>query len=881
MTPNLLTDACEDMLMSVSAETLRIIEANGQCLQLGYGQELVGKSILDLEADLADVFYWNEIAGGSKSERIHADGIFVGADGTLMPVTKSVRHSGNYALIHARRRNEDDDADASADSLALMRATLESVTEGIIAIDPDGKVLHFNRPFARIWGLSAEMLMEMNDRALLRQIGRQIRHAPRLLKWLRKGLATRDESMFCTIHLQDERVFDCRAQPQTSDDQLLGRVFTLSDITERMQRERDLAAARDAALAAAKAKSDFLAVMSHEIRTPMNGILGMASLLADTDLDKTQHDYLGIITQSGDALLGIINDILDFSRIDAGKLELHMADFSLRDVIEGVTEMMATKVYEKHLSLAVNIPPEVPLNVHGDAGRLRQIFVNLIGNAVKFTEQGGISIAVAGWRRRGEFLQVCFEVNDTGIGIPEEAQARLFSPFEQVDGGITRRYGGTGLGLSITRKLVHLMGGIIDFRSKAGVGSTFRIILNFPVTLDNPPPEDLSAIHVAIIMPDTPARGSILPWLKYWNIEPVLDAETALKKGADISAALIDPFDAASHVFLAKARAKYPDMRLVQMLPLGAPHEHNFSSMFLHTLAMPLKPEALMLVLKSPTTPTASLRPAARSPADTASGLRILVVEDNLANQKVISLILRSAGYECEIAHNGLDAIEHVTNAEYDVILMDCQMPEMDGVTATVKIREMGIDTPIIALTAGVFNQDKETCLGAGMNAFLTKPVQKAEVLQTIQAFCPEVSRKPAPAEEPPLPSSAAPIAEAVPSPPTRTPTPVPYEQIMSAANGDEQLARVIVESVFEGIPPEVAALVEAMHSADWPRAKRVAHTLKGLLRTVYMTEAIEVAESLEGAAMMGYIPTPELWQEYMDTIDSACDGLQALIEQI
>jgi PAS domain S-box-containing protein len=408
------------------------------------------------------------------------------------------------------------------------------------------------------------------------------------------------------------------------------------DITPRKRSEMALVRAKDAALAAANAKSEFLANMSHEVRTPMNGILGFVEILLDSEITGEQRDHLETIRLSSESLLTVINDILDFSKIDAGKIDLEVIPFDLGELLDGVTHLMAPPAIEKGLLLTRRVTPERPWRFLGDPTRLRQVLLNLVGNAIKFTDSGAVSIAGDVEERQEGLFLLRLSVRDTGIGIPAEQRDRLFQPFSQVDGSMTRRFGGTGLGLSISRRLVELMGGRIDVRSDLGIGTSFTVTLAVEEA-----PEPIPA--------STPPS---------------------------------------------------------QRAPGGA---------------------------------GASRRPGARS-------LRILLAEDNAVNQKVALALLGRAGHTVEIARDGRECVEAAARGGHDLILMDVQMPAMDGLAATaaIRAREAGARrVPIIAMTAKAMKGDKEQCLEAGMDDYVTKPIRPKELLDTIDKWAETLSRRP------------------------------------------------------------------------------------------------------------------------------------------
>jgi PAS domain S-box-containing protein len=803
--------------------------------------EALGRKIDDLVASCPEVradalaVTRDTVAGGlvhTVTRRTHKDGSLIDVELLSAPVLVGGEPVGTHAIYHDIRE------------LQRRRQYLESLLElsqtAIVTMDLDGAVTSWNPAAEKLFGYT-------RDEAIGRDIDDLVARSDAIRAEAID--VSKQAGMGQMVQLNTRRTrkdgtlvdVNVRAAPIVVGEQRVGMYALYHDISELLRARRE-------AEAAAEAKSTFLATMSHEIRTPLNAVIGMTELLLETELTPAQRDLADVVHTSGDALLGVINEILDFSKLEAGGVELERHPLVLRDSVETALEMVAAAAAAKDLDVACLVDPDSPAAIVADSTRLRQILVNLLTNAVKFTEQGEVVLTVesqaAGGSADDEY-RLHFVVRDTGIGIPADRLEHVFESFSQVDASTTRGYGGTGLGLAISKRLCEMMGGEMWVESEPGSGSAFHFTLpakGAPSPEPEPVAVELRGKCLLVVDDNAANREVVMRQARSWGMIPretglPREALEWIRRGDRVDIAILDmQMPEMDGLALARAIRRYHDadaLPLVMLTSLGRRgQDRELSSEFAAVLTKPIKSSQLYNVLAAvvgaPTTADALARePEQAVDRSERSPLRILVAEDNAVNVRLALLLLEKLGWSADVAANGLEALEALERRPYDVILMDVEMPEMDGREATRRIQRAwsSDERPrIIAMTASAMPGDREACLAAGMDDYLTKPVQLDELRQALGRCTPR--------EDGVLDPEAL--------------------ERLRVTSGDPDFTAELVEAFLGDAPALVEVLRGAREKAEAEHVRRAAHTLKSNAELFGATRLAELCRELEAAARSG-----------------------------
>lgn len=905
-----ILDIAEDAIISVNKEQRITIFNKGAERIFGYtAQEIMNQPLEILlphryaHAHYGHVSAFSSSQDGSRRMADRKEVFGLRKDGTEFPAEISISKLklGNDVIFTSIVRDITESKRVEEElraSEARFAGILDIAEDGIISVNQNQNITIFNKGAERIFGYNAEEVLNrpldvllperlvsvhhqhVNEFASSLQESLQVTSQREVMGRRKNGTEFPTEASISKLKLGDEVIF----------------TSVVRDITERKQMEEDLRHAHDTALEAVRLKSEFLANMSHEIRTPMNGIIGMTELMQESGLNEDQRKYLNTIQSGAESLLTIIGDILDFSKIEAGMLNFETIDFNLRSTVESVMELLSERAHGKDLETAVVFHPDVPTQLCGDPTRLKQILTNLLGNAIKFTEWGEVVVRVSKQSEDDERAVIRFDVKDTGIGISEESQKFLFKPFSQADGSMTRRYGGTGLGLAISKQLAELMGGGISINSVQGHGSTFTFTASFIKQASQevetlPENVNLKDVRVLVVDDNHTNRQILIQHMTAWGVisEEAENGATALKKLTDAAInnkpfqlAILDQkmpdMNEAELAKLIKADSSISDTKLVLMPSYSKRGqgklalEAGFSAYF----TKPVRQNQLFDCLSAVISDKSNRRKATKK-LITQHSLKemkesrnryILLVEDNEINQTVTLGQLGILGYRVDVASNGHEALAALEHKNYDAVLMDCQMPMMDGYKTTTEIRKREDNakhTPVIAMTAHAMKGDREKCLAAGMDDYLAKPVKK-DALKAILDNLFESGSK----------ATARIVEEELETAIKEDTSPVDVERMMDAVSNNYEKLRQLADLYIHHTAERLDELRTAINQSAADEVYQVAHKCLGSSLTFGM---IGVVPSMKELERMGKESDLQEAENHLNTAQTEFERIKIFLE--
>jgi len=789
-------------------------------------------------------------------------------------------------------------AEAIAVAEEHSRLILASVDEGICGMDNDGVMAFMNAAGAQMLGYTPEKLVgqRMHDRV-------HYAHADGT------NFPREECEMYLTAQDGQPRVVsdqvlwrkdgtsfpvEYSTMPIRKGERTVGTVVVFRDITERLQAEAELRAAKEAAESATRAKSDFLANMSHEIRTPMNAILGMTHLALKTSLTPKQSDYLTKVKSAAQSFLGIINDILDFSKIEAGKLSVEEIDFELEKVLDNVSTVVGQKAQDKNLEFLIAAQPDIHHTLVGDPLRLGQILINLVNNAIKFTERGEVVVGVSSVEQSDERIKLQFAVRDSGIGMTEEQTKKLFQAFSQADASITRKFGGTGLGLSISKRLVEMMGGEIWVESSAGVGSTFYFTSWFGLGSGEKKKRfipDLAGIRTLVVDDNAQAREILSEQLQAFAMrtESVSSAEDAIRE--IVSADAHDPYrlvlmdwympgmDGLDASRIIKRHDRLQNTPKIVIVTAFGREDVRTQAEKIGVEGFLLKPvnssllyDMMMELFGLDASGRESAGSRDQKPEQNLAGVRVLLVEDNEMNQQVATELLESTGAVVTVANNGQEAVtllsRETESQPFDVVLMDIQMPVMDGLTATRLLRAKGRfdQLPIIAMTAHALVEERQRCIDAGMNDHISKPIDPDQLFATLGRWAAPKAAIGGNVREPAVVASVEEITEI---------RGVEVEQGLQRVAGNKRLYRDLLRRFAAQHADAAAEVAAALDKKDREEAGRIVHTLKGVAGNLSVTEVHAAAQELERAIRESSDSVPTALEQFRSRLQSSAAAIR------